>query len=207
MSYLLTLLTLAGVQALAVMSPGPNFVVTAHYAITRSRRDGIFVALGIATGTTIWVSLSIAGLSVVFAQFSWIVESIRIMGALYITLLGIRMVWMAHRQMPSRESEAVSVLQISAWQKGFLTNVSNPKTAAFFTSLFVLLLPAHPPLWFQITCVATIVLISASWYILVACLFSWKPATRAYLRARKWIDTVTGGIFIAFGIYLARSKQ
>jgi threonine efflux protein len=206
MSYFLSLLTIASIQALAVISPGPNFVATVHYTVTHSRRGGIFVACGVATATSLWVILSITGLGIISARFSWLVEIIRISGVVYIILLGIRMIWTTQRQTFSRKSEAVSILRISAWRRGFLTNVSNPKTAVFFTSLFVLLLPVHPPLWFQIACVAIIVLISASWYILVACLFSWKPATRAYLRARKWIDLLTGGIFIVFGIYLAASK-
>ncbi len=206
MSYLSNLLALAGVQALAVMSPGPNFVATVHHAIARSRRDGMLVAFGIATATTIWVILSIAGLGIVFVRFSWLVEIIRTIGALYITFLGMRMIWTAHRQKRSRESEAILVPQGSAWRMGFLTNVSNPKTAAFFTSLFALLLPTHPPLWFQIACIVTIVLISASWYTLVACLFSWKSVASAYRRAKRWIDTITGCILIVLGACLAGSK-
>ena len=96
MSYLPQLLTLAGVWVLVVMSPGPNFVATVHHATARSRRDGLFVALGIATGTTLWVTFGVIGLGVLFARFSWLVEIIRTVGAIYLTYLGARIIWRAH---------------------------------------------------------------------------------------------------------------
>ena len=49
MSYLPQLLTLAGVMWLACMSPGPDFVAVSSNALA-SRRAGVLVALGVATG-------------------------------------------------------------------------------------------------------------------------------------------------------------
>ena len=87
MSYLPQLLALASVWAIVVISPGPDFVATVHHAVSRSRRDGLLVALGIAASTTIWVTVSIVGLGVLFAHVSWLVEIIRTLGALYLTYL------------------------------------------------------------------------------------------------------------------------
>jgi RhtB (resistance to homoserine/threonine) family protein len=206
MSYLPHLLTLAGVWFVVVISPGPNFVATIHHAIARSRRDGLLVALGVALGTTMWVTLSIMGLGVLFVRLSWLVGIIRTLGALYLIFLGIRMIWAAHWQKHSSESEPLATPHGSAWRTGLLTNISNPKTAAFFASFFAVLLPTNPPLWFQIMCIITIVLISVSWYSAVACLFSLKPVAHAYRRIKKYIDTITGGILVALGIRLAVSK-
>ena len=44
---LLILATIGFVQLLAVMSPGPSFLITARTAIAHSRADGIKVALGL----------------------------------------------------------------------------------------------------------------------------------------------------------------
>ncbi len=93
MLYLPQLLALAGVWAIVVISPGPDFVATVHHTVSRSRRDGLLVALGIAASTTIWATVSIVGLGVLFARFSWLVEIIRTTGALYLTYLGIKMIW------------------------------------------------------------------------------------------------------------------
>lgn len=197
MLYLPQLLALAGVWAIVVISPGPDFVATVHHAVSRSRRDGLLVALGIAASTTIWVTVSIVGLGVLFARFSWLVEIIRTAGALYLTYLGIKMIWNAHRHKQKAEPEVVLPKHSSAWRVGFLTDISNPKAAAFFGSLFAVFLPAHAPLWSQIASVVVVVMIAACWYGTVACVFSLGPIARGYTRIKKWIDYVTGGILVA----------
>jgi threonine/homoserine/homoserine lactone efflux protein len=53
-SYLLTLLSIGLVQLLAVMSPGPSFLITARTAVAQSRADGVKVALGLGAGTVVW---------------------------------------------------------------------------------------------------------------------------------------------------------
>ena len=207
MSYLPNLLALAGVWAIFVISPGPDFVATVHHAVSRSRRNGLQVALGIATSTAIWVIVSMIGLGVLFARFSWLIEIIRTVGALYLAYLGVKMIWNARRQKHSLDMQAEpSSRRVSSWRVGFLTDISNPKAAAFFGSLFALILPASPPLWLQVASIVIVVMIAASWYGVVACLFSLEPVARAYRRAKKWIDYITGGVLVALGIRLAISK-
>ncbi len=206
MSYLPQLLALAGVWAIVVISPGPDFVATVHHAVSRSRKDGLLVASGIATSTTIWVMVSIVGLGVLFARFSWLVEIIRTVGAFYLTYLGLKMLWQAYRHRRKAEPEVKPVKRGSAWRVGFLTDISNPKAAAFFGSLFAVFLPAHAPLWLQAASVLVVVLIAACWYATVACVFSFGPVARGYARVKKWIDYVTGGILVALGVRLAISK-
>jgi threonine efflux protein len=205
MSYLPQLLALAGVWALVVISPGPDFVATIHHAVSRSRRDGLLVALGIATSTTIWVVVSLVGLGVLFARVSWLVEVIRIVGALYLTYLGCKMLWHAHRHKQADEQRDAA-RSGSSWRVGFLTDISNPKAAAFFGSLFAVFLPAHAALELQFASIVVIVLISFCWYSVVACFFSLEPVARGYRRLQRWIDYVTGGILVALGVRLAVSK-
>ena len=206
MSYLPQLLAIACVWALVVISPGPDFVATVHHAVSRSRREGLLVALGISVSTTVWVVVSLGGIGVLFARFSWIVEIIRTVGAIYLTYLGIKMIWQAPRHKQAPEQETISPKRGSAWRVGFLTDISNPKAAAFFGSLFAIFLPTHAPLWLQGASVIVVVMISAIWYSTVACVFSFGPIARWYRRAKKWIDTVTGGVLVALGVRLAVSK-
>lgn len=206
MSYLPQLLALASVWAIVVISPGPDFVATVHHAVSRSRRDGLLVALGIAASTTIWVTVSIVGLGVLFAHVSWLIEIIRTLGALYLTYLGIKMIWKAYRHRREAEPQISLPKRGSAWRVGFLTDISNPKAAAFFGSLFAVFLPAHSPLGLQVASVVVIVTIAACWYATVACVFSFGPIARGYARVKKWIDYVTGGILVALGVRLAVSK-
>ena len=54
MSYLPSLMTLAGVTLVGAMSPSPDFATTVYYS-TRSRREGIFVTLGITSALALWI--------------------------------------------------------------------------------------------------------------------------------------------------------
>ncbi len=203
MSYLPHLLTLIGVWVVVTITPGPDFAVTLHYATARSRRDGVLVALGVATGLTIWITGSMAGLGVLFAHFSWLVEIIRTLGALYLTYLGIKMILSAHRPPPEIAAGVAPTRRLSAWGIGFLSNLSNPKLAAFFSSLFAALLPANLPLWVQGTTVVVMLAVTTAWLCIVACVSSLGPIVRGYRRVKRWIDYITGGLFVALGVRLA----
>lgn len=209
-AYAPQLLALLGVWALAVITPGPDFVATSRYAIARSRRDGVLVGLGVACGIAIWVTLSLAGLGFVMARASGPLAILRLLGALYLIWLGAQALWSAARPKRAAESGSQALAPtgregnaLPSWVIGFLTNIGNPKALAFFTSIFALLLPARPPLWLDVSILMGMVSISAGWFSLVALLFSLAPVARAYRRAQRWIDALTGGIFVALGLRLA----
>jgi threonine efflux protein len=203
MSYLPHLLTLIGVWTVVTITPGPDFAVTLHYATAYSRRDGVLVALGIVTGLTLWITGSMAGLGVLFAHFSWLVEIIRTLGALYLTYLGIKMILRAHRRPPEIAAGVVPARHLSVWRIGFLSNVSNPKLAAFFSSLFAALLPTNLPFWVQGTVVVLMLVVTAAWLCIVVFVSSLGPVVRCYRRVKRWIDYITGGLFVALGVRLA----
>jgi threonine efflux protein len=203
MSYLPHLLTLIGVWAIVTITPGPDFAVTLHYATARSRRDGVYVALGIVTGLTIWITGSMAGLGILFAHFSWLVEIIRTLGALYLTYLGIRMILSARRPPIEIAAGVKPTCRLFAWRTGFFSNISNPKLAAFFSSLFAALLPANLPIWMLGTIVVVMLAVTTAWLFLVVCVSSLGPIVRYYRRVKRWIDYITGGLFVALGVRLA----
>ena len=209
MFYVPQLALLMGVWAIAVISPGPDFVATVHLAVSRSRRDGILAGLGVTSGIALWIIASMAGLSVLFAQVIWLVDLFRLLGALYLLYLGVRTLWSAYRPQPSGEmldNEPQSGRRGSSWRIGFLTNVGNPKALAFFGSIFAVLLPAHPPLWFQCVCILLMLGMAVAWFSTVACLFSFGPVARGYQRLKRWLDLVTGCLFVALGLRLALSR-
>ncbi|GHO49562.1 LysE family translocator [Ktedonospora formicarum] len=203
MNYMASLTLLAGVWLLAIISPGPDFAATVQYATARSRREGIMVALGITSAIAIWIVGSMLGMGILMARLSWLVELMRIGGALYLIYLGVRSIMSAHRAAPEKVDIVPQKSGLSAWRVGFITNISNPKAVVFFSSLFVVILPANPPLWLQVASAALMLVMAAGWFCIVACLFSLAPITRAYRHTKRWIDYVTGGIFIALGIRLA----
>jgi threonine efflux protein len=113
MAYLPHLVALAGIWTLVVLSPGPDFVVTVSRAAT-SRRAGLAAAAGIVLSTAVWASASAAGLELVLAHYRWVAEVVRLLGAGYLTWLGVRLIVRARQPVPARNAAAVSATSAGA---------------------------------------------------------------------------------------------
>lgn len=207
--YLPHLLALAGIWALVVMSPGPDFVVTVSRAAA-SRRTGLAAAAGIVLGTAVWASASAAGLELVLAHYRWVAEVIRLLGAGYLAWLGFWMIVRSRRAVPVpvpvADAQSAAARLGPAWRAGLLADLGNPKAAVFWTSLFAAVLPPAAPVWVRGTAVAVAVLIAAAWYSAVACAFSLGAIAGAYRRAKTWVDRVTGGVLIGLAARLATER-
>jgi threonine efflux protein len=218
MSYLPRLLVLAGVWALVVVSPGPDFVVTMSRAAA-SRRAGLAAAAGIVLGTAIWASVSAAGAGMVLARYRWAAESVRLAGAGYLAWLGLRMILHSRRPLPAEGPPAGSDAgrdagpgagrrraSVAAWRAGLLADLGNPKAAVFWTGLFAAVLPAAAPVPVRAAAVVVAIVVAAAWYAAVACAFSLAVVARRYRQAKKWIDRVTGGVLAGLAVRLAAQR-
>jgi threonine/homoserine/homoserine lactone efflux protein len=85
---------------------------------------------------------------------------------------------------------------------GFLTQISNPKTAVFFGSIFVAMLPREVPGWMIVALIAIVTMNETVWYSLVSLFFGSSPVRRFYLMAKRWIDRATGAFLGLLGLRL-----
>lgn len=162
-----------------------------------SRRAGLAAAAGIILGTAIWASATAAGLELVLAHYRWVAEVIRLLGAGYLTWLGVRLIVRARQPVPGGVVPAVSASPADpgaprvgpSFRAGLLADLGNPKAAVFWTSLFAAVLPPTGPVWVRVCAVTVAVLVSAAWYSAVACAFSHAAITRGYRRAKTWSGT------------------
>jgi threonine/homoserine/homoserine lactone efflux protein len=203
-SDLLTLLSIGLIQLLAVISPGPSFLITARTAVAQSRLDGFKVALGLGAGTVIWSSAALLGLNAVFHAVPVLFMGMKIAGALF--LLYIAYMIFRHAAEPLK-IEGGSGAVGNPFVKGFLTQIANPKVAVFFGSIFIAMLPANVPLWMTVALIFIVSFNEVWWYTVVALFFGAGPVRRFYLRAKVWIDRVTGLFLGALGLRLLWSAR
>jgi threonine/homoserine/homoserine lactone efflux protein len=175
-----------GLWTVAVVTPGPNFLAAARIAAGRDRRAGLAAVLGIGAGTLLWGLAGCLGVRAMFALAPWLFGALKLFAASFKPVSG-------PAAAPSRRS--------AVWL-GFLTSVSNPKSALFVAALFASVLPPDAPLWVGLSAAAEMVAISLGWYGLVVLLLSTRAASAAYLRGRRWIDRLAGAVFAAFGARL-----
>jgi threonine/homoserine/homoserine lactone efflux protein len=203
MDILLPLFSITIAIALGAISPGPSFVLVARTAIAGSRRAGLGTALGMGLGGLVFASLALLGLIALLAQVTWLYLGLKIAGGLYLLHLGWRL-WRG-----AREPLSVSMTGQTgqgfgrAMLLGFVTQISNPKTAVVYAGIFAALLPQQPlPLWLGLALPAAIFAVECGWYALVALAFSAGGPRRVYLGAKSWIDRLAGGVMAALGLRL-----
>ena len=199
-------LTIVGIWLVTVISPGPNFVATCHAALTGSRRAAILVVAGITLGTMMWAAASLLGLGLLFRTAAWLYMVVKILGALYLVYMGAQMIWGARKAVATSAPSGPPLVGWRAFRRGLLTDLSNPKAAAFFTSLFAVAVPPTAPLWFDGVVIASVVAIAGGWYSLVALAMATGPVARAYRRVQRAVTAAAGVLFIGFGLRLAADR-
>lgn len=197
-SYALPLAALALANFVGIVSPGPAFLLVSRAAAGRNRRTGFGLSLGVAVAATTWAAAACFGIALVMAKFASIYEAIQVAGGLYLIWLGIG-AW--RTQTPKIEDNVAPTHSsfLRAVATGAALNLGNPKIVIFFTSIFVALLPAHAPLWLRLAAIVIVGIQEATWYSLVAVLFSHPRVQRAYRRAGIWIERVVGTLLVGIG--------
>ena len=106
---------------------------------------------------------------------------------------------------PARQI-AIPATPLRAYRAGLVTNLTNPKAGAFWTSVFSAIYPAHAPLWLAAVTLGLVACISGGWYTLLAFFFATETVQRRYLRVRRAIDGLCGALLVGLGVHLAASR-
>ncbi len=204
MEFLPVLLTLAGMHILMAMLPGPNTVVVTWLSATESRGAGLRATAGIVLASLVWVVLSLFGVGTLLLQAGELYAALRLIGAAYLAYVGVKML-RAGLQAPAVGGPTArpALAGRSPFMAGLLTTLSNPKSAVFWTSAFLVAVPPHAPGWVHLAIIAIIAVQSTLWYGAVALLLSTDVAKRSYLRVARWLDLIAGGVMVALGLRLA----
>jgi threonine efflux protein len=183
------------------MSPGPSFIVVARAAISHSCGRGVLAALGMGIGGSAFALATLLGLQLVLTAAPSIYIALQIAGASYLLLIAYKLWKSAPNPLNTVDSEAVH--ESSAMQDflvGLGTQLSNPKTAIVYASVFSAALPKHPSWVASAVLVPTVFVIEFGWYALVAVAFSTGDARKAYVRGKAWIDRLAAGAMGTLGV-------
>jgi threonine/homoserine/homoserine lactone efflux protein len=186
---------------LGAMSPGPSFVVVARTAMARSRSQGVLAALGMGIGGGIFALAALVGLHLILTAVPSVYRAVQFAGAAYLLFLAYRL-WTS-ASVPLDMSGHKDVVQISGLRVfllGLGTQISNPKTAIVYASVFTTALPAQASWATSIVLVSLIFVVEFGWYALVAIAFSTSRARNVYLDGKAWIDRLAAGAMGALGV-------
>lgn len=207
--YITQLLIVAGIHALAVISPGPDFVLVSKLSLSYSRRIGFAGAIGVALGIGVHVAYSILGISALIAGSIVLFNTIKILGALYLIYIGV----MSFRKSKPKSEKQITkevdgadvvknetISRAKALKAGFLTNVLNPKATLFIMAVFTQVITPETPKWIQVGYGLEMVLATALWFAIVAFFLSTDVVARKIESAKGIIDKTTGVVLTALGL-------
>lgn len=197
------LIGILGALLIGAISPGPSFVLVSRISLSMSRRHALAAAFGMGCGGAVFGALALLGLSALLSQVAWLYSVLKLSGGAYLIYLGIR-IWRGALD-PHVISNADAIETISparSFSLAFLTQISNPKTAVVYGSVFAALLPPVPPIWMLLVLSPLILIVETSWYALVALLFSAGGPRSIYLGCKHWIDRTAGAIMGTLGVKL-----
>jgi threonine/homoserine/homoserine lactone efflux protein len=189
----------------AAATPGPNTLLVTNIAAAGHRNAAMWAAAGTGAGALIWVAATLGGASALFVAFPRLATALRWIGGGYLIFLGGQALWSVWRSRGGGGGAHAAFAPNSAagaFRRGLVTNLSNPKSLAYYLSLLVASAAPDAPLWVRIAGGAGMAAISLIWYMFLAWTFSRGPVQRLYRRVQPAIAGGTGLLMIAFGLAL-----
>ena len=215
-----TLLALLVVWIAAIISPGPDLVQIIRLG-SRSRSDGIWAAVGIMVGNTIWICASLLGLSVLISTTPAVLWLLQLIGGVYLIWMGIGAVrsWWGQRFTARQAGRAVERVMVGtdpdgvgvpgvagalgprrALRTGIATNLSNPKAVLFFGSVFAQFITPDMGLGWSVFIAIFLILTGVAWFVGFAVVV--RSFAARITRNAAVIDLLTGVIFMALGMFM-----
>lgn len=206
MEYLPIILTVALIHLLAVISPGPDFIMITRNSLVYSRKTGIYSAIGLGLGILVHITYSLIGIGLLIAKSIFVFNMIKYLGAAYLIYIGYKSVTSksSHLNMPETHKEDIS--RWSAIRIGFITNVMNPKATLFFLSLFTIVISPMTPLFVKLVMGVEMSIVTALWFMLVAYLISHHLIKNQISKVQQTAEKFIGIVLIGLGIKVALSS-
>ncbi|GAA3873368.1 LysE family translocator [Celeribacter arenosi] len=200
---LTALLAIYFVHLAAAMSPGPAVLLAARTALNQGMRRGVFLAIGIGLGVCVWALAALLGLATLFKVAPELLTALKFFGAAYLAYLAYKLWKHAPEPLDNTVADATATrTDIGLIWLGTLTQLSNPKPAIFFGTIFLTFLPANIPLWGYAAVLGIVFVNDCGWNVIVARIFSFERTRRGYLNLKSIIDRVFGGLLAALSAKL-----
>jgi threonine/homoserine/homoserine lactone efflux protein len=191
------------------ISPGPSNLYVMSRSLAQGARAGLVAAAGLATGSLFHVSVTALGLSVVLRYSPTLYAVVKLAGAAYLILLGLRLLLsksaaFAAAPSDSRRSHG------RIFRESILVEMLNPKTALFFLAFLPQFAdPGAGPLAPQLLLlggVVTLTAIPCDAFVAFAAGAAANVLARQplYGRLQKWLS---GSILVGLGAYVAASER
>ena len=204
-SYFEEFFIIASIHLLAVMSPGPDFLIVLKQSVYNGRKAAVLTSLGIGLGIVVHMTYCIVGIGFLISTNNFEYSSIKYLGILYLFYLGVKSL------LDKKDNYDIEKKNISdkvyffdkPFYLGFITNVFNPKATLFFLSLFTVIINQLTPITIKIFYGFWMSLITGIWFCLISLFFTSKISKIFIKKYATLINKIMGFVLIIISIRMA----
>jgi threonine/homoserine/homoserine lactone efflux protein len=198
------------VAIVVIVTPGPDTALTIRNTLLGDRRAGVLTAFGVATGQAIWALATAAGIAALLVASDAAFMAVKLLGAGYLVFLGAQALVAALRKRPRPELEGPTRRLPAAvsFRQGVISNLGNPKMAAFFPALLPQFVPGGSASFPALLALGLVFsTLTLTW--LTAYAFAVARAGDLLRRPtmRRAFEAVTGAVLVALGLRLATERR
>jgi threonine/homoserine/homoserine lactone efflux protein len=193
---------------LLTVTPGLDTALILRTAAAEGPKRAVFAQVGINIGCLIWGAAVALGLGALLEASQLAFTALKWAGAAYLVWLGFNLILRPRERFEIATGGPTGGDDFTWMRRGLLTNLLNPKIGVFYVSFLPQFLPDGAPAGPFIFLLAVIhVLIGTCWS---ACLIAATHPIAAALKKPsvvRWLDRVTGVVFLGFGVRLALERR
>jgi threonine/homoserine/homoserine lactone efflux protein len=187
------------VHLLGVMSPGPDFFLIVKQSLCQGRKISLLTSMGIGTGVIVHIFFCIFGLGIIISKSDIIFNLIIIAGALYIIYMGIQSVLISVSLIPIDYNVNEKYNSYTAFGKGFLTNILNPKATLFFLSIYTIIINNNPSTYIQLAYGLWMAIATAAWFCFLSIVLTNHKITKKIELFGPKIQKIMGIVLLIIG--------
>ena len=194
-------LGLATVCILGAMSPGPSLAFVMRNTMSGGRRIGLITAIGHGMGIGLYAFAFVALLSGMLAAIPSLESALRGTGIVLLIIFGGLLIRSSFRKEAESIVSEPDVMERNPFAAGFAIAFFNPKIAAWMVAVYSQFVEVDSSLLTMAGMGGLAFAIDATWYAVVAVLFSSTLATSLQNHALT-VDRIVGALLILSGILL-----
>jgi threonine/homoserine/homoserine lactone efflux protein len=194
--------------ALLTLTPGLDTALILRTAAVEGPKRAALAAVGIIAGCLVWGAAVALGLGALLAASHLAFTALKWAGAAYLVWLGLNLILKPRDGFDLGAGPPAAGSDFTWLRRGLLTNLLNPKIGVFYISFLPQFLPAGvQPAPFIFLLAAIHGAISVFWF--AGLIGATRPIAGALRKAGvvRWLDRLTGGVFLGFGLRLALDRR
>ena len=203
--------TVAVAHFLALLSPGPDFVLVVKSAIKNNGKNAIGVAMGIASANALYITLCLIGVGSILAASIFVMVGLKIVGGLFLIYLAVQALRARKSSYNNLDiadpinSDVIKTTFLKEFITGFMSGILNPKNLLFYLSLFTVVLTPEIGFAFKLGLGIWMTAVVFLWDLSVIFILSTPKVRSKFTKVAYYIDKVTGVLLGLIGFAIVKS--